>query len=134
MSSIITFFVAPDAVVAAGVVSGGPGPEFQAAEYGNFAVWEAIEEWESILLDRDLAAVEGADAVSGDDSPLVLAIPPALTAALAGADDAVLGSAATRWVRQPPARWRRRPPRRPKAGSTAGSRRAAALPGTAGPR
>jgi len=99
MSSIITFFVAPDNAAAAAVGSGGPGPEFQVAEYGNFAVWEAIEEWESILLDRELASAEGADVLSGgDDEPLVLFIPPALTKALADADGTVLASAATRWV------------------------------------
>ncbi|MEV4535485.1 hypothetical protein AB0J82_16810 [Asanoa sp. NPDC049518] len=101
MSTIITFFVAPDNETAAGVAEGGPGPDLQVAEYGNFDVWEAIEEWESILLHRDLDEViadGGADVVSDDGAPLVLCIPPALTTALAGADDEVLSTAATRWV------------------------------------
>ncbi|GIF69739.1 hypothetical protein Ais01nite_77740 [Asanoa ishikariensis] len=102
MSSIITFFVAPDHATAAGVAKGGPGRDLQVAEYGNFAVWAAIEEWESILLDRDLEeiiATGGADVLTGgEDEPIVLFLPPALTQALASAGDDVLGSTATRWV------------------------------------
>lgn len=57
VSSIIKFFVASDNAAAAGVGEGGPGPAFESATYGNFDVWSTLEEWECLLMDRELAAL-----------------------------------------------------------------------------
>lgn len=101
MSSIIKFFVAPDNAAAASVVESGPGPGFESVTYGNFDVWSTLEEWESLLMDRDLdelIAGGGPDVVSGDDTPLVLLVPPDLTKALADAGGETLGRTAERWI------------------------------------
>ncbi|MEE6259710.1 hypothetical protein [Plantactinospora sonchi] len=101
MSSIIRFFVAPDDAVAAGVAEGGPGADLRQATYGNFDVWLTLEEWESILLNRDLDEVGdagGPDILSGADGPVVLLVPPELTKALAEADDDTLERAVGRWI------------------------------------
>jgi hypothetical protein len=101
MSSIITFFVARDDAAAAAVAVGGPGDDLEPARYGNFDVFSTLDEWQSILTDRDLeelAAEAGADVVSGDDEPLVLHVPDALTEALAHADHQSLADAAARWI------------------------------------
>jgi hypothetical protein len=101
MSSIIEFFVALDDAVAAGVAVGGPGADLKPATYGNFDVFSTLDEWQSILTNQDLdELVEqgGADVVSGDDEPLVLRVPPALTRALAQADRETLGNTAERWI------------------------------------
>jgi hypothetical protein len=101
MSSIIKFFVARDDAAAAAVAVDGPPSTLEPAEYGNFDVFSTIEEWQSILTDRDLEEViaeGGPDVVSGDDEPIVLLVPPALTTALADADADTLGRAAERWI------------------------------------
>ncbi|GIG88577.1 hypothetical protein [Plantactinospora endophytica] len=103
MSKIITFFVAADHTVAAGVGEGGPGDEFETAEYGNFDVWSTLEKWESVLTNRSLDDVisDGEqDVVVGDgEGPLVLVASPALTTALAEADDRTLATTAEQWIR-----------------------------------
>jgi hypothetical protein len=79
MSSIIKFFVARDDAAAAAVAVDGPPSTLEPAEYGNFDVFSTIEEWQSILTDRDLEEViaeGGPDVVSGDDEPIVLLVPP----------------------------------------------------------
>ncbi|MET8152445.1 hypothetical protein ACIBSW_09975 [Actinoplanes sp. NPDC049668] len=101
MSSIIKFFVAPDDAAAAALAVDGPGADLEPAVYGNFDVISTLEEWESVLTGRDLEELidsGGADVVSGDDEPLVLLVPPALTGALAGADAHALAAAAGRWI------------------------------------
>jgi len=100
MSSIIKFFVAPDNAVAASVVASGPGAEFESATYGNFDVWSTLEEWESLLNNRDLddvTAGEGPDVVSGD-APLVLLVPADLVRALADADGEMRSRTTERWI------------------------------------
>ncbi|WP_433788834.1 hypothetical protein [Actinoplanes sp. CA-252034] len=94
MSTIIEFFIAADDESAAGAVQDGPGPDADMVTYGNFDALESIEEWESLLTGRDADDVEGPD-VLGDDGPLVLVFPSALTGALAGDVSGV----AARWVR-----------------------------------
>ena len=91
------FFVAPDDATAAGVADRGPGPAFASATYGNFDVWSTLEELENVLTGRD-PAEGGPEVVSGDDEPLVLGVPAALTTALAQAGRETLASAAERWV------------------------------------
>ncbi|MCM0678788.1 hypothetical protein NCC78_29540 [Micromonospora phytophila] len=101
MSSIIKFFVAPDNSAAASVVESGLGPGFEAVTYGNFDVWLTLEEWESLLMDRnldELIAGGGPDVVSGDDTALVLLVPSDLTKALADACGETLGRTAERWI------------------------------------
>lgn len=101
MSSIIDFFVAPDNDVAAGVSRSALGEAVPSATYGNFDVWSTLEEWESILLNRDLEELitgGGPDIVGGDDSPLVLLVSPDVTKALADADDQTLRETAARWI------------------------------------
>jgi len=102
VSSIIEFFVAPDDAAAAGVAESGPGARFESATYGNFDVWSTLEEWEGILTDRSLDELVsgGGNVVAGGDGiPLVLAMPRALTTALADADDHLLSGAAEQWIR-----------------------------------
>jgi hypothetical protein len=100
MSSIIKFFVARDNRIARSVAEHGPGEDFESATYGNFDVWSTLEEWESLLTDRDLEqliAAGGPDVVAGNDSPLVLLVSRDLTEALADTDADVLGGMAERW-------------------------------------
>ncbi|GIE99993.1 hypothetical protein [Paractinoplanes rishiriensis] len=94
MSTIIKFFVAPDDEVAAGVAKGGPGDDLNPAVYGNFDVWTALGEWDTILTG---AGADNTDVVSDDGDPLVLAASPTLTAALAGADAATVARTGERW-------------------------------------
>jgi len=102
MSSIIEFFVACDDDAAVSVAGAGPSGSFESTTYGNFAVWSAIEEWESILTSRSLEEIVtsgGPNVVAGGDGvPVVLTVPGDLTKALAAADDHMLSSAAERWV------------------------------------
>ncbi|MCW3820285.1 hypothetical protein ONA91_38235 [Micromonospora sp. DR5-3] len=100
VSSIIKFFAARDNTIASGVVGSGPGEDFESATYGNFDVWSTLEEWESLLTDRELeqpTAAGGPDVVAGSDSPLVLLVSRDLTEALADADAEALGGLAERW-------------------------------------
>jgi hypothetical protein len=97
VSTIVKFFVAPGDDVAADTVEGGPGPELEAAGFGNFDAWTSLEEWEHLLTGQDVDSVQGPETL-GDDPPLVLVFPPALTAALAGASARTLGDVARQWV------------------------------------
>ncbi|WP_127502624.1 hypothetical protein [Actinoplanes solisilvae] len=100
MSTIIEFFVVADDAAAAAVARGGPRAELEPLELGNFDVWSALAEWESILTGHDLDELftsGGPDVVSPDDEPLVLRVPAALTAALAQADAATVNRAAEQW-------------------------------------
>ncbi|MFC4068545.1 hypothetical protein [Actinoplanes subglobosus] len=83
MSTIIRFFVAPDDDTAAAAREHGPGKGADTVTFGNFDVYLALEDWECILTGRDLGDVQGPD-VLGDDGPMVLVVPSALTEALAG--------------------------------------------------
>jgi hypothetical protein len=101
MSSIITFFVAPDNTVAGSVADDGPGHSFESVTYGNFDVLSSLEEWESLLVTRDLEefiADGSAEVVGGEDGPLVLLVPPDLTKVLAEADRQTLRRTAARWT------------------------------------
>jgi hypothetical protein len=96
VSSIIEFFVAPDDDAAADVLEGGPSDEYETASYGNFDVISTIEEWEQILTRADTG---GAEVVAGgDDEPLVLLFPPALTAGLAAASGGELTDLTDEWL------------------------------------
>ena len=100
MSTIIEFFVVPDDSAASALARRGPGDELEPAELGNFDVWSALAEWESVLTGHDLEelfASGGPDVVSADDEPLVLRVSAALTAALAQAGPAILSRAAAQW-------------------------------------
>lgn len=100
MSTIIEFFVVADDAAAAAVARGGPTAELEPLELGNFDVWSALAEWESILTGHDLDELftsGGPDVVSPDDEPLVLRVPAALTTALSQAGPAILNRAAEQW-------------------------------------
>ena len=102
VSSIITFFIAADHAEAAGTVDRGPGAGADSVTFGNFDVLATLEEWESILTDRDLEelvdAGESEVIAGGDDGPTVLAVSGDLVTALAAADDRTLDTAARRWT------------------------------------
>ena len=96
MSSIIEFFVAAGDDEAAGTVEDGPDESFETASYGDFDAWSSVEEWESLLTGRDGG---GPELIAGDEEePLVLRVPPALTAALARAGDEALTDLTARWL------------------------------------
>lgn len=100
MSTIIDFFVVSDDAAAAAAAHGGPGKELEPATFGNFDVWSALAEWESIMTGRDLdelLANGGPEVVSGDHEPLVLRVPPALTTALAQAGPAIVSRTIEQW-------------------------------------
>ncbi|BBH69042.1 hypothetical protein ACTI_57270 [Actinoplanes sp. OR16] len=101
MSSIITFFVAADDDSAAALAEGGPGEDLPSAGYGNFDVWTALAEWESLATDRSLMEIEeagGAGVVSEGDDPVVLAFPASLTRALSTSDGPALELLAEQWI------------------------------------
>ncbi|GIF03358.1 hypothetical protein [Actinoplanes siamensis] len=89
MSTIIKFYTAPNDDVA----EQGPGRD--AVDFGDFDVFASLEEWESLLLDRPLDDVDGPEQVNDEESPLILALLPALTRALARAD---IDALARSWV------------------------------------
>jgi hypothetical protein len=101
MSTIIDFFVAPDDAAAAGVVHGGPRGTFETVTYGNFDVFLALGEWDAAFgagTGSTATTVDDPDVVAGGDpDPWILAVPPGLVRALAGADRPAL-AAAERWV------------------------------------
>jgi hypothetical protein len=97
VSTIVEFFVASGDDVAAAAVEGGPGPQFETAGFGNFDAWTSLEEWEHLLTGQGVDNVQGPETL-GDEPPLVLVFPPALTAALAGASAETLGDVARQWA------------------------------------
>jgi hypothetical protein len=101
MSSIITFFVAPDHRAAADVAESGLLADFESATYGNFDVLSTLDEWESILTDRSLEELVsgGAAVLAGNDgAALLLVTSRDLARALADADDRMLTRTAERWT------------------------------------
>jgi hypothetical protein len=100
MSSIISFFVAPDHLAATDAVNGGPEVDFDHATFGNFDVWSTLEEWEGILTNGDVDNLPGGSGViaGGDDEPVVLSVSADLVRALADADGLTLDAAAERWT------------------------------------
>jgi hypothetical protein len=102
VSSIITFFVAADHAEAAGTVESRRGADADSVTFGNFDVLATLDEWESILTNRDLdelIAADGSEVIAGgDDRPLVVAASGDLVTALAAADADALPAAAGRWV------------------------------------
>ncbi len=104
---IITFFVAADDAAATGALADGPGPGTDTATCGNFDVFFALGEWQAIL-DGNGNGAGGAAFVpdypdvvaSGDDTAMVLAVPPALERALVDADGPTLAATAEHWVRE----------------------------------
>lgn len=102
MSSINSFFVAPDDAAAATVLDGGPDRTFESVTYGNFDADLALLEWESLLTGHSFADLLEASAsldLSGeDDDALMIAVSRQLQDALSRADDAELAATARLWV------------------------------------
>ncbi|MFE2348613.1 hypothetical protein [Kitasatospora cineracea] len=105
MSSIVTFFRAPDhtaALATAAVHGSTPWPG--GLHYGNFDADEALLSWEHLLTGRDFAAVladehpEDVLPRDDEDGPLLLAISPTLHTRLATAEPALLSTTAARWT------------------------------------
>ncbi|MGF6886556.1 hypothetical protein ABIA39_004670 [Nocardia sp. GAS34] len=102
MSILVEFFIAPDDDTAATVVEGGPEDHFPAVtDYGNFLVFQALAEWESLFTGRsldDLVSAGEPRAVTDDESgSAIYAASPTLQRALTTADPAVLAEIGTRW-------------------------------------
>ncbi|MFG2692098.1 hypothetical protein [Kitasatospora sp. NPDC048407] len=104
MSTLITFFTAPDDTSAAALPT-GPGRAFESVSFGGFDPEEAAVEWEHLLTGADpeeLLDVDEprtvADQNDDDSGCLVFALSPRLSTALATAEPATLRSAATAWT------------------------------------
>ncbi|MFF2777556.1 hypothetical protein ACFVU3_21910 [Streptomyces sp. NPDC058052] len=105
MSIIVEFFAAPDDASAALVPPTGPGPAFESLSFGNFDAEEALIEWEcwfSGVAFEELVDADKPRHVAGpdDDGPVVLALSPRLSAALAGAGPDQVRDAAVAWSTQ----------------------------------
>ncbi|BAJ26122.1 hypothetical protein KSE_02750 [Kitasatospora setae KM-6054] len=100
------FFAAPDDTSAAPALPAGPGRAFAPLSYGNFDPEEAALTWQGLLTGRrfeELAEADEPRLVAGEDDgggPVVLALPPRLSAALADAGPAALDGLAAGWARQ----------------------------------
>ncbi|AEV85976.1 hypothetical protein ACWT_4959 [Actinoplanes sp. SE50] len=92
MSTIITFFTAANDDAA-----DDHGPGRDAVAFGNFDIFASLEEWESLLLRRDLDDVDGPEQIN-DDEPLIFSFLPAVTKALAAADRRTLDTVSREWV------------------------------------
>lgn len=104
MSTLITFFVAPDDAAAALVLQTGPGRAFEAVSVGTFDPEEAVVEWEGLLVGSSFEGlVEAGEPriVAGQDDGgcVVFALSPGLSAALADAGPSGLRDIAASWVR-----------------------------------
>ncbi|MGW7066988.1 hypothetical protein ACWGII_07835 [Streptomyces sp. NPDC054855] len=105
MSIIVEFFAAPHDASAALVLRTGPQPAFESLSFGNFDPEEAVVEWECLFTGvgfEDLVEADEPRRVAGldDDGPLVFAISPRLSAALAEAERDGLKDAAVAWSLQ----------------------------------
>ena len=102
VSSIISFFVAPDDAAATTVLDGGPDRTFESVTYGNFDADLALLEWESLLTGHSFADLLEASAaldLSGeDDGALIVAASVELQEALASASPADLARVAQLWA------------------------------------
>ncbi|WP_374772744.1 hypothetical protein OG756_05975 [Streptomyces sp. NBC_01310] len=104
MSTIVTFFAAPDDASAALVVETGPGRAFASLGFGNFDPEEAVVEWESLLSDGsvdDLVEAGEPRIVAGaddDGGAVVFALSDRLVDALAEAEPSRLQETAVRWA------------------------------------
>ena len=107
VSSIITFFSAPDDAAAAGVPRSGTARGLETVELGNFDPVGMLDEWETAFLARDAgeSAEGGRPMVGGgtrdvptEGGDILIAISPDLAADLAGADEARLTEVRARWI------------------------------------
>jgi hypothetical protein len=102
MSSIITFFAAPDDEAAATVVDGDPAGTFESVTYGNFDADLALLEWDSLLTGRafdDLLLASASGVITDeDDGALIVAASVELQEALSGASEADLARVAQLWA------------------------------------
>ncbi|MGW3327472.1 hypothetical protein [Streptomyces virginiae] len=103
MSTIITFFTAPDDTSAAATLPSGPGRAQESLSFGNFDPEEAVVEWECLLTGggfTDLVDAGEPRLVAGqdDDGCVVFALSPRLSAALADAERSRLQDVATSWA------------------------------------
>ncbi|MFE1877500.1 hypothetical protein ACFW9N_42785 [Streptomyces sp. NPDC059496] len=104
MSTVITFFVAPDDTAAALVLQTGPGRACESVSFGNFDPEEAVVEWEGLLAGggfEELVEAGEPRIVAGQDDGgrVVFALSPVLSAALADAEPSQLHDIAASWVR-----------------------------------
>ncbi|MFJ8015573.1 hypothetical protein [Streptomyces sp. NPDC096339] len=102
MSTIVEFFAAPDDMSAASFLRTGPG-RAESLSFGNFDPEEAVVEWECLLAGggfEDLVEAGEPRTVADedDDGPVIFAISPRLTAALADAERTELRDAADSWA------------------------------------
>ncbi|WP_326592894.1 hypothetical protein [Streptomyces sp. NBC_01294] len=104
MSTIVTFFAAPDDASAALVVETGPGRAFASLGFGNFDLEEAVVEWESFLSDGsvdDLVEAGEPRIVAGaddDGGAVVFALSDRLVDALSEAEPSRLQETAVQWA------------------------------------
>jgi hypothetical protein len=103
MSTIVTFFLAPDDAAAAAVADEGPDDVYETIDLGNFDPAIALAEWESVLSGRSFdQVVDGVPVVvepPDGDGAWVFAASPALQSALAGADERQLTALGAEWAR-----------------------------------
>ncbi|MGW8995022.1 hypothetical protein ACWGRF_34515 [Streptomyces zhihengii] len=104
MSIIVKFFMAPNDTSASLALHSGPGQAFESLSFGNFDPEEAVLEWECLLAGGSFEELIEADeprTVAGQDNdgPVVFALSPCLSAALADAEHARLRDVAASWTR-----------------------------------
>ena len=102
MSSIITFFLAPDDEAAATVADSDPAGTFESVTYGNFDADLALLEWDSLLTGRAFDTLLLASAAGviteEEDGALIVAASVELQESLSRASEADLGRVARLWV------------------------------------
>ncbi|MEU9104315.1 hypothetical protein AB0D54_08085 [Streptomyces xanthophaeus] len=103
MSTLVTFFAAPDEASAALVAGFGPGGLHGCLSYGNFDAEEAVLEWECLLSgSRFEELVEAGEpcVIAGEDGDggLVFALSGRLVEALAQAKAPQLVEASASWA------------------------------------
>ncbi|MFC9269622.1 hypothetical protein ACFTXJ_17840 [Streptomyces zhihengii] len=104
MSTIVKFFMAPNDTSASLDLQSGPGRAFESLSFGNFDPEEAVLEWECLLAGGTFEELLEADeprivAGQDNDGPVVFALSPRLSAALADAEYARLRDVAASWTR-----------------------------------
>ncbi|MDX2389497.1 MULTISPECIES: hypothetical protein [unclassified Streptomyces] len=102
MSKLVEFFIAPDDVVAALVLRGGPGRALESVSCGNFDPEEAVIEWESFFTGRGFEELVDADeprivAGQDNDGSVVFAFSDRLVSALGAADEPRIGEVTGLW-------------------------------------
>ncbi|GHI85456.1 hypothetical protein [Streptomyces xanthophaeus] len=103
MSTLVTFFAAPDEASAALVAGFGPGGLHECLSYGNFDPEEAVLAWECLLSGsrfEELAEAGEPRVIAGEDGEggLVLALSGGLVEALAQASAPRLVEASASWA------------------------------------